>query len=146
MNAEKDLRKLIGEEKWKQVQKKSLTLEEMRYLVVCETCGKIFFEITLAAVHDMMLKGKWHPEIPQLWYVEAARHWVPQTFHAVRVYVAMKGDRTLVKDLSAEWTAQIPAQKRTVEKLNQVKKQKVTFEEAMLNELCYLEKQIKQRS
>lgn len=136
MNAEKDLRKLIGEEKWKQLQKKSLTLEEMRYLVVCETCGKIFFETTLAAVHDMMLKGKWHPEIPQLWYVEAARHWVPQTFHAVRVYVTHRGDKSLVKDLSAEWTAQIPAQKRT----------KVTFEQAMLNELDYLEKQIKQRT
>jgi hypothetical protein len=48
--------------------------------------------------------------------------------------------------LSAEWTAQIPAQKRTVEKLNQVKKEKVTFEQAMLNELEYLEKQIRQRS
>jgi len=139
MNAEKELRKLIGEEKWKLLQKKSLTLEELHYLVVCETCGKIFFEKTLAAVQDLMQKGKWHPEIPQLWYVEAARHWVPQTFHSIRVYVSHKGDRTLVKDLSAEWTAQKPSQEKRLRK-------DITFEKAMLNELNCLERQIKQRS
>jgi len=140
MNAEKELRKLIGEEQWQLLQKKSLTLGEMHYLVVCETCGKIFFETTLAAVQEMLKSGEWDPHqaASQLWYIQAAKHWVPQTFHSVRVYVALSGDRTLVKDLSAEWTAQMPQQKKMIKK-------GISFEQAMLNELDFLESQIQKR-
>lgn len=142
------LKDLIPHGQWQLLQKKYPHLDQSHYVCRCETCNAVFFDELISKVQEMLKSGEWDPRqaASQLWYIQAARHWVPQTFHSIRVYVTHEGDRTLVKDLSAEWTAQIPAQKRTVEKLNQVKKQKVTFEQAMLNELDYLEKQIKQRT
>lgn len=58
MNVQNELRKLIGEEKWKLLQEKCISLDEVDYLVVCETCGKIFYEKSLAIVQDLMLSGK----------------------------------------------------------------------------------------
>lgn len=109
-----NLKDLIGEDRWKQLQKKHPDMEELSYVVVCETCGKIFFDESLMKVQEMLLSGEWDPIHPayHLWYIQSARHWVLQKFHAVRVYVKAKdGDKTLVKDLSWEWTLGAKAKK-----------------------------------
>jgi hypothetical protein len=129
------LRDLIGKEKWALLQKKTEDLEKLSYLVVCETCHKVFFESTLSTVQNMMLKGDWKPKIPQLWYVHAGRHWVAQKFHSIRVYATFGNDKTLIKDLSAEWIQLMKRQKRDG----------FPIDKAMLNELDKLEKEIKKR-
>lgn len=136
----KQLEQLLGKDQWKLLQKKGKTLEELHYAVVCETCGSTFFDSTLSAVQDMMLKDQWDPKLPQMWFVHAARHWIPQKFHSIRVHVTdQHGDKSLIKDLSAEWTAQMPQQKRLIKK-------GMTFDQALGNELDYLEQQIARRS
>lgn len=126
------LKNLLGEEKWNLLQKKTKDLGELHYIVVCETCGQTFFDETLAKVQEMMQKGEWDPHLPQLWFVEAGRHWVHSKYHSIRVFVISGSDRSLIKDLSQEWTLGL-------------KGQKIKTDKAMLAELDNLEKQIRER-
>jgi hypothetical protein len=129
---------LIGEQKWEQLHVENKDLEELVYLVVCETCGEKFFTASLAEVKKLLLSGEWDPYLPNLWYVQAARHWVAQKFHSIRVYVIHGADKTLLKDLTSEWKAQILEQKKMLKK-------GISIDKAMLNELDDLEKEIKKR-
>jgi len=97
---------LIGEEKFKLLQRKHKVLKELLYICRCDTCKKIFYEATLEHVQERLLNGSWDPEVPDLWYVSAGRHWVAMPFHSIRVVVEdpKTGDSTLIKDLSREWS------------------------------------------
>lgn len=107
------LRKVVGEDRWKRMQKDHKQLDENHYVCRCDTCHKVFFDKPLRAVQEMLRKGTWHFDLPQRWYVEAARHWIPHKFHSIRVVISGGGsDESLVKDdhgnikgdLSATWT------------------------------------------
>jgi hypothetical protein len=134
------LKDLIPSDQLQLLQRKYPHLDQLHYVCRCETCNLVFFDEPVSKVQEMLKSGDWDPHqaASQLWYIQAAKHWVPQTFHSVRVYVTLRGDRTLVKDLSAEWTAQMPQQKKMIKK-------GISFEQAMLNELDFLESQIQKR-
>ena len=132
------LKELIGEKKWQQLHIENKDLDNLTYLVVCETCGEKFFSAPLSEVKKLLLSGQWDPHQPNLWYVQAGRHWVPQKFHSIRVFVTDGTDKTLVKDLTAEWKVQIPDQKKML-------KNGIDIDKAMNNELDDLEKRIKKR-
>jgi hypothetical protein len=115
-----NLRLLIGDQKWKELQRKNPDMKNLVYQAVCETCGIVFFEKPLEEVQRMLNEGEWDPHQPMMWYVEAGRHWVPQKFHDIRVYVLDKDpvsnqvrDRTLVRDESAVWTKDTKARNFT---------------------------------
>lgn len=134
-----ELRLMIGEVAWQKLSGKYPHLESVLYVVKCETCGKVFFETQANTVQEMLHSGAWIPSAPQqsqLWYIAAARHWIPQKFHSIRVHlVAPDGDRTLIMDLTADWKRQIPEQKAMIRK-------GYGFDRALRNELDSLEKEI----
>jgi len=101
-----DLKDLIGEKKFKQLQKSHPVLSDLLYVCECETCHRIFYEATLRQVQERLLDGSWDVKIPDLWYVAAGRHWVSMKWHSIRVLIEdpKTGDHTLVKDLSKEWS------------------------------------------
>lgn len=134
-----ELRKMIGENVWKKLSGRYPHLKELLYVVKCETCGTVFLEVDLTTVQEMLKSGSWNPKAPQesqLWYIAAARHWIPQKFHSVRIHlVAPDGDKTLVKDLTEDWKRQIPEQKAMIKK-------GYDFDKALNNELDSLEAKI----
>ena len=104
-----DLKTLIGKAKFELLKRKHENLSRLWYICVCETCNEIFFKRKLGEVQQLMLDGIWRADVPMLWFIEAGRHWLKFKFHSIRVYVADKedlkfADKTLVKDLSAEWS------------------------------------------
>ena len=134
------LKELLGEDQWKLLQKKGTALADLHYVVACETCGTTFFDSTLQAVQDMMLNGQWDPHQPQMWYVHAGKHWIPQKFHSIRIFVTDgQGDKSLIKDLTTEWKALVSSQAKKLKK-------GLSIDQAMLSELDYLEQQISRRS
>lgn len=127
------LKDMIGKEKWQILSKKYSHLDDLLYLVKCDTCSQVFWETKVATAQEMLKSGEWDPHLPLLWYVTAGRHWIEAKFHAIRVTIHDdKGDSTLVKDLSAEWTAGYKQMKLTDQK--------------MLSELADLERKIVART
>jgi hypothetical protein len=136
------LRELIGEDQWKKLNEKYEHLDQLLYVCNCETCGELFFRAKVSVVQEMLKSGEWDIRKPasQLWYIKAARHWIPQKFHSITAHiVASDRDSTKVMDLSADWTKQMDGQRKRIQK-------GLDFDKAMLNELDYLEGQIKKKT
>jgi len=138
------LRKIIGEDKWRQLQKDHKQLDTNYYICRCDTCRKVFFNEPLRAVQTMVTKGIWHLDCPQPWYVEAARHWIGAKFHSIRVVISDRvSDESLVKDehgnvkgdLSATWT--------TLAKDFAKQNAKISLDDAMNAELDDIERRAK---
>lgn len=97
------IKNIVPKDLWLQLEKDYEHLKDWHYLVHCETCKQTFYETTLQTVQELIRSGKWNK--PQLWYVHTCRHWVANKYHSIRVFaVDPQGHKTLIKDLSAEWT------------------------------------------
>ena len=128
-----NLRSLVGEEQWEMLKQDTPDLDLWLYVCKCETCKKVFFETNLKALREMTFSGKWKPDQPMLWYIQAGRHWVANKFHSIRVLSINPDHRErLIMDLSAEWRRGSKGYGFT--------------DAAMLNELDYLEKQIRSKN
>jgi len=101
-----NLRELLGEEYWQLLEKGERSLDDFTYICCCETCGKVFYEDSLENVKNRMLSGDWDPQVPDVWFLEAAEHWLSLKFHSVRVYVQDRIglDKKVVMDLSKRWS------------------------------------------
>ena len=128
------IKNLIPKDMWKQLQKDSEDLEKFGYVIKCEDCGKVFLETTLEKIKKEIRQGIW--EKPQIWYVQAALHWVESDFiHKISMFMVYpSGVARNSFMLSSDWKKQ--RQDRFSPNFNASKT-------AMLNELKHLATQIK---
>lgn len=112
---ESALKGLVDPETWKLLQKADdKRLQACSYIVKCETCKQVYLETSLLGAKEMYLKAQPDPDLPRnlipfLWYIEAARHFIHNTYHSVRCLAIIDGQQHVVKDLSSEWKAGFPA-------------------------------------
>jgi len=82
------------------------------YIVVCDTCGEIFFESNFLAIMRLVVSGEWTPTKEMDWYREAAQHWWKHRkekgeIHMINVYVVTDGVRNLHFGITSHWLNQI---------------------------------------
>jgi hypothetical protein len=83
--------------------------ESTRYIVVCNTCSEVFFDISLEELGKLLTGTNtsplWSPH-KQKWYLKAARHWIENQHHHI-VTKLMNVEKQVDQeffDLSADWT------------------------------------------
>lgn len=84
-----------------------------KYIVRCDTCGKIFFEGEL----DVSLGILMNAQMPEEWYVDACKHWLENQEHDVNVYMDTLGTKICVFPLSQMLTRRNKEQGITNEQL-----------------------------
>jgi len=96
------MRNLIPKEYWGIVRRKDYRhLDDLLYLVICDSCGEVFLKESFQQIRQEIADGLW--DRPFRWYVTAGRHWLQNSGHMVRVYMVESVRRSLVCDLSAQW-------------------------------------------
>jgi len=53
---------------------------QFRVVARCTTCGEIFLDVPLG---DFLEKHSWDAEMPDRWFVEAAKHWLLNKEHVI---------------------------------------------------------------
>jgi len=53
---------------------------QFRVIAKCTTCGEVFLDMPLG---DFLEKHSFDPEMPDKWFVEAAKHWLLNKDHVI---------------------------------------------------------------
>lgn len=111
---------------WISIKKLRKFREGTRYVVVCDSCEKVFLDISVDEVIKLMQQGKWNSS--QEWHIKAGYHWVESDLlHEINVRLILKDEtRIPVYQLSYHWREGL-------------KKEKDQSKQAMINELKHLE-------
>lgn len=111
---------------WIGIKKLRKFREGTRYVVICDSCGETFLDVSVAEIIKLMQSGRWNRS--QKWHIKAGYHWVETDLqHEINVRLILEDQtRIPVFQLSQQWRSALqyePDQSK----------------QAMLNELKHLE-------